>query len=106
MKTDQSHRLAAAAAYRQIASEIETNPALPVPCFPEVHVVARGATEEASAEQVRKAAAAMNVEPAESDHSIKAERRFGPVAYRVVAVTEQAMKAHHALVSYSGVVIP
>lgn len=96
MNTDQNHRLAVAAAYRQIATEIVTNPSFPVDAYPRHSVVVIADSDAAEARCVRAAAEAMRVQSVETDHCVMAEREFGPVSYEVFAVKEHARKRNAA----------
>lgn len=104
MTTNQAHRLAVAAAYREIADAIEADANFPVATYPNVLVPAGTYVDKTDdvVAVVRRAAQALGIDPYEDADTIAAERSFGPVKYRVYCLSEKRVAAHDALSSYYG----
>ena len=107
--SDPSTRQAFITGLRDLAGYLASRPYLVVPAYgTEILLSATGADERGCA-QVDRFARQLGVpvenELAYSGH-YRAARSFGPVGYRMAAISEATMARHHAHHSYSGCVTP
>lgn len=98
-------RTAALTGLRDLIDYLTTHPAVPMPWQIAVTVYPSiGESDAAGRADVDRIAELLGVQPYETDtghgHYI-AERSWGPVSYRAVAIPDHAMTAHEALMSYS-----
>jgi hypothetical protein len=94
---------------RDLADYLDRHPAVPVPAYgTEIHLCA-SSTDDGGCAQVshfaRHTGATIENRLAHCGH-YEAARSFGPVGYRMIAISEQAMARHRAADSYYGCVIP
>ncbi|MEV4835441.1 hypothetical protein AB0K05_13020 [Nonomuraea sp. NPDC049486] len=103
MTTDCTVRAEFIAGLRRLAQFLADNPKIPVPTYGQtVSVHACGSDDEQRA-TVDAVAGLLGVPVSDGSHYI-AERDFGPIAYRAVAVFEDRRQAWDALMSYDGMV--
>ena len=109
LTTDTATRQAFITGLRDLADYLARHPAIPVPAYgAEIHLCAASADDGGCA-QVDYFARQLGV-PAQNSlaHSghYEAARSFGPVGYRMTAISEAAMARYHAHDSYHGCVVP
>ncbi|MCP9947324.1 DUF6197 family protein [Actinomadura madurae] len=100
-------RAAMVAGLRELADFIEARTDLPVPNSTKFVHHPDGTDEEERAE-VDRIARILGAEPEASagGHHYLVTRRFGPVAFEAVAITDEHMARYTALMSYGGAVEP
>ena len=108
--TDPATRQAFITGLRDLAFYLANHPAVPVPRHgTEILLSAPPAPTTAAARQVDHFARQLGVTPhddlADTGH-YRAVRSFGPVGYRMTAISDHAMARHHAEMTYSGCVTP
>jgi hypothetical protein len=107
--TDPAARQALITGLRDLADYLDTHPAVPVPAYGTEIYLNAASTDDGGCAQVDWFARQLGVPvPASISYSghYEAARRFGPVGYRMVAISDDAMARHYALSSYSGAVTP
>lgn len=103
MTTDCTVRAEFIAGLRRLAQFLADNPKIPVPSYGEtVSVHACGSDDERRA-AVDQVAGLLGVPVSDGTHYI-AERDFGPITFRAVAICQDQRLAWDALMSYDGVV--
>jgi hypothetical protein len=94
---------------RDLASYLASHPAVPVPRYgTEIHLSA-SSTDDGGCAQVDRFARQLGVIPhndLDCTGHYSAARSFGPVGYRLTAISEYAMARHRAADSYYGCVTP
>jgi hypothetical protein len=94
---------------RDLADYLAAHPAVPIPEHGADIIVHAPSTDDGGCAQVDRIARQLGVpvenELAYSGH-YRAARSFGPVGYRIVAISDAAMARHYAYSSYSGAVTP
>ena len=94
---------------RDLACYLAAHPAVPVPWHGTEILLSARSTDDGGCAQVDHFARQLGVTPhddlAESGH-YRAVRSFGPVGYRMTAISDHAMARHHAEMTYSGCVVP
>ena len=102
-------RQAFIAGLRDLACYLASHPAVPVPRHGTEILLFADSTDDGGCAQVDHFARQLGVAPhddlAESGH-YSAVRSFGPVGYRMTAISGHAMARHHAEMTYSGCVAP
>jgi hypothetical protein len=97
------------AALRELASFLAGNPAVPVPEYGTDILLSASSIDDGGQAQVDHAARLLNVpvinDTAQDGH-YRAARSFGPIEYRIVAISDAAMAVFHAESSYRGCVTP
>ncbi len=107
--TDPATRQAFITGLRDLADYLDRNPAVPVPEYGTEIYLSASSTDNGGCAQVRQFARQLGIAV---PHSIsysghyEAARSFGPVGYRMVAISQAAMARHHAADSYYGCVTP
>ena len=107
--TGPDHRRAFITGLRDLADYLDQHPAVPVPAYgTEIHLSANSA-DDGGCVQVDRFARQLGVTPDDdldcSGH-YRAVRSFGPVGYRMIAISEAAMARYRAADSYYGCVTP
>ena len=107
--TDPGIRQAFITGLRALADYLDQHPAVPVPRYgTEVHLSA-ASTDDGGCTQVDQFARQLGITPPQavsySGH-YEAVRSFGPVGYRMIAISAAAMARYLAADSYYGCVIP
>ena len=109
LTTDTATRQAFITGLRDLADYLARHPAIPVPAYgTEIHLCA-ASTDDGGCAQVAQFARQLGVPvPKSISYSghYEAARSFGPVGYRMVAISDDAMARHYAYTSYSGAVTP
>jgi hypothetical protein len=94
---------------RDLADYLASHPAVPVPAHGTEILLSVNSTDDGGCAQVDRFARHLGV-PVENDLAYsghyRAARSFGPVGYRMTAISDHAMARHHAHESYYGYVIP
>jgi ribosomal protein S27AE len=94
---------------QDLAAYLTCNPDIPVPCYSRDITVLLDSTETGGIVQVREFARLLDApvvdEIAHGGHYY-AEKQFGPICYRLVAIPEDCMARHQALSTYAGCVQP
>jgi hypothetical protein len=94
---------------RDLADYLDQHPAVPVPTYGTEVYLSASSTDDGGCAQVSQFARQLGITPPKtisySGH-YEAARSFGPVGYRMIAISEQAMARHRAADSYYGCVIP
>jgi hypothetical protein len=107
--TDPGPRRAFITGLRALADYLDQHPAVPVPTYGTEIYLSAASTDDGGCAQVDWFARQLGVPvPKGISYSghYEAARRFGPVGYRMIAISDDAMARHHALSSYSGAVTP
>jgi hypothetical protein len=107
--TDPETRQALIAGLRALADYLDQHPAVPVPKYGTEIYLSASSTDDGGCAQVAQFARQLGVPvPKGISYSghYEAARRFGPVGYRMVAISDAAMARHYAYSSYSGAVTP
>ncbi len=95
------------AALRDLADFLVANPAIPVPPYTEyIRIFPDGASDAERRAGVDRLAALLDTTPADKNGHYIAIRRFGPLLYEAIAISDAARDAHNAEMSYSGGVTP
>ena len=107
--TDPGTRQALITGLRDLADYLDQHPAVPVPRYGTEIYLTASSTDDGGCAQVAQFARQLGV-PVPKDISYsghyEAARQFGPVGYRMVAISDDAMARHYACASYSGAVTP
>ncbi len=102
-------RWAFIAGLRDLADYLAAHPAVPVPEHGTEIIVHAASTDDGGCAQVDRFARQLGV-PVENELAYcghyRAARSFGPVGYRMTAISDHAMARHHAHHSYRGCVTP
>ncbi len=107
--TDPATRQAFITGLRDLADYLASHPAVAIPPYGAEILVCASSTEDGGCAQVDHFARQLGITaPAGISYSghYEAVRSFGPVGYRMVAISDAAMARHHASDSYYGCVIP
>ena len=107
--TDTAIRRAFITGLRDLAEYLDQHPAVAIPVHGTEILLSAASADDGGCAQVDYFARQLGVpvenELAYSGH-YRAARSFGPVGYRMAAISEAAMDRHHAHYSYSGCVTP
>jgi hypothetical protein len=107
--TGPDHRQAFITGLRDLASYLASHPAVPVPRHGIEILLSANSTDDGGCAQVDQFARQFGVTPhddtASSGH-YAAARSFGPVGYRMTAISDHAMALYHAADTYYGYVTP
>jgi hypothetical protein len=107
--TDPGTRQAFITGLRDLADYLDEHPAVPVPRYGTEVYLSAASTDDGGCAQVRQFARQLGITPPKtisySGH-YEAARRFGPVGYRMIAISAAAMARHLAADSYYGCVTP
>ena len=107
--TDPATRKTFITGLRDLADYLDQHPAVPVPAYgTEVYLSARS-TDDGGCAQVSQFARQLGITaPKTISYSghYEAARQFGPVGYRMIAISEHAMARHRAADTYYGFVTP
>ena len=102
-------RQAFIAGLRDLACYLASHPAVPVPRHGTEILLSADSTDDGGCAQVDHFARQLGVTPyddlADTGH-YGAVRSFGPVGYRMSAISDHAMARHRAEMTYSGCVTP
>ena len=94
---------------RDLADYLASHPAVAIPAHGTEILLSAASADDGGCAQVDYFARQLGV-PVENDLAFdghyRAARSFGPVGYRMTAITGHAMARHHADRSYSGCVTP
>ena len=94
---------------RALADYLASHPAVAIPAHGTEILLSAASADDGGCAQVDYFARQLGV-PVENDLAYdghyRAARSFGPVGYRMTAISEAAMARHHADRSYSGCVTP
>jgi hypothetical protein len=94
---------------RDLADYLASHPALVVPAYGADILLSAASADDGGCAQVDRFARQLGV-PVENsladDGHYRAVRSFGPVGYRMTAISDHTMARHHADRSYSGCVTP
>ena len=94
---------------RDLADYLAAHPAVPVPEYGTEILLHAASTDDCGCAQVDRFARQLGV-PVENslayDGHYRAARSFGPVGYRMVAISDHAMARYHAADTYYGHVTP
>ena len=94
---------------RDLASYLASHPAVPVPSYNVEILLSAGSADDGGCAQVDDFARQLDVTPhdelADTGH-YSAARTFGPVGYRMTAITDHAMARFYAADTYYGCVVP
>ena len=107
--TDPGIRQAFITGLRDLADYLDQHPAIPVPRYGTEVYLSASSTDDGGCAQVRHFARQLGIAaPATISHSghYEAARSFGPVSYRMTAISDDAMARHHAHSSYHGAITP
>jgi hypothetical protein len=107
--TDPAIRQAFITGLRTLADYLDQHPAVPVPRYGTEVYLSAPSTDDGGCAQVRQFARQLGITaPAAISYSghYEAVRSFGPVGYRMIAISERAMARYRAADSYSGCVTP
>ena len=109
MSHDTDLRQAFITGLRDLACYLASHPALPVPRHGTEILLTADSTDDGGCAQVDQFARQLGVTPhddlADTGH-YSAARSFGPVGYRMTAISDHAMARHHAEMTYSGCITP
>jgi hypothetical protein len=107
--TDLAVRQAFITGLRDLADYLDHHSAVPVPTYGTEVYLSASSTDDGGCAQVRQFARQLGITPpatiSYSGH-YEAARFFGPVGYRMIAISEHAMACHRAADSYYGFVTP
>jgi len=107
--TDPGTRQALISGLRELAEFLDSHPAVPVPRYGTEIYLSAASTDDGGCAQVAQFARQLGIPVPEgisySGH-YEAVRSFGPVGYRMLAISTAAMAQHYAWASYSGSVTP
>jgi hypothetical protein len=107
--TDPAIRQAFITGLRNLADYLDQHPAVPVPKYGTEVYLHASSTDDGGCTQVRRFARQLGITPpgnvSYSGH-YEAVRCFGPVGYRMIAISNQAMAIYRAADSYYGCVTP
>jgi hypothetical protein len=107
--TDPESRQAFITGLRDLADYLASHPAVPVPAYGTEIYLSAASTDDGGCAQVSHFARQLGITPptaiSYSGH-YEAARYFGPVSYRMIAISAAAMARHRAADSYYGCVTP
>jgi hypothetical protein len=107
--TDPGTRQAFITGLRDLADYLDQHPAVPVPTYGTQVYLSASSTDDGGCAQVRQFARQLGITPPStiscSGH-YEAARSFGPVGYRMLAISDAAMARCLAADSYYGYVTP
>jgi hypothetical protein len=107
--TDPATRRAFITGLRALADYLDQHPAVPVPRYGTEVYLCADSTDDGGCAQVRQFARQLGITPPDrisySGH-YEAARSFGPVSYRMIAISTAAMARYRAVDSYQGCVTP
>jgi len=107
--TDPGTRHAFISGLRALADYLDQHPAVPVPKYGTEVYLSASSTDDGGCTQVRHFARQLGIIPpstiSRSGH-YEAVRRFGPIGYRMLAISDVAMARHLAAETYYGCVTP
>jgi hypothetical protein len=107
--THSQYRQAFITGLRNLADYLDQHPAVPVPAYGTEILLSADSTDNGGCAQVDHFARQLGItvedDLADSGH-YRAVRSFGPVGYRMAAISDHAMARHHAESSYTGCVTP
>jgi hypothetical protein len=107
--THSHYRQAFITGLRDLAWYLASHPAVPVPRYGTEILLSADSTDDDGCAQVDHFGRQLGVTP-EDDLAqcgrYSAVRSFGPVGYRMTAISEHAMARYHAETSYTGCVTP
>ena len=107
--TDPAIRQAFITGLRYLASYLDRHPAVPVPTYGTEVYLSASSTDDGGCAQVSQFARQLGITAPKSisySGHYEAARQFGPVSYRMIAISEQAMARHRAADTYYGCVTP
>jgi hypothetical protein len=107
--TDPEIRQALITGLRELADYLDQHPAVPVPTYGAEIYLSASSTDDGGCAQVAQFARQLGVPvPNAISYSghYEAARQFGPVGYRMIAISDARMARHYAETSYSGCVTP
>lgn len=104
--TDPGHRKAYTDGLRQLASYLDANPGVPVPCEGTEIVVIAADAEEGGITQILDLSIGLAAPFAERNGFYRTARKFGPVTYKGVSQTRASLARYRAYSSYYGCVTP
>jgi hypothetical protein len=107
--TDPDTRQAFVTGLRDLADHLDAHPAIPVPRYGTEIYLSASSTDDGGCAQVSQFARQLGVAvPTTISYSghYEAARYFGPVGYRMLAISDAAMARHYAWASYNGCVTP
>ena len=109
MSSDPDCRQAFITGLQDLACYLASHPAVPVPqCGTEI-LLSADSTDDGGCAQVDHFARQLGVTPQDDTARCGhygAVRSFGPVGYRIIAISDARMAVHHAETSYVGCVTP
>jgi hypothetical protein len=107
--TDTATRQAFITGLRDLADYLDQHPAVAIPVHGTEILLSAASADDGGCAQVDYFARQLGV-PVENslayDGHYRAARSFGPVGYRMVAISEAAMARYHAADTYYGYVTP
>jgi hypothetical protein len=107
--TDFDHRQAFITGLQNLACYLASHPAVPVPRYGTEILLSAASTDDGGCAQVDRFARQLGVTPDDDlDRSghYGAVRSFGPIGYRMTAISDHALARYHAETSYIGCVSP
>ena len=107
--TDPANRQAFITGLRDLADYLDQHPAVPVPRYGTEVYLSASSTDDGGCAQVDHFARQLGVTPQDEldcTGHYSAARSFGPVGYRMIAISADAMARHRASDSYYGCVTP
>lgn len=103
----ETHRNGVIKGLRAFAAFLETEPRLRIPTIPQINYSVIAATDDDERREIDQIAGLLGVTPVTvPGRSYSAERSFGGISYRAVAVTDAEMRRWRALMSYDHLVTP
>ena len=107
--TDPATRQAFITGLRDLADYLARHAAVPVPWHGTEILLSARSTDDGGCAQVdhfaRQLGVTLHDDLADTGH-YSAARSFGPVGYRMTAISDHAMARHHAEMTYSGCITP
>jgi hypothetical protein len=94
---------------QDLAAYLASHPAVPVPMYGTEILLSASSTDDGGCVQVDRFARQLGVTPHDEldcTGHYSAARSFGPVGYRMTAISEYAMARHRAADTYYGCVTP
>jgi hypothetical protein len=107
--TDPAIRQAFITGLRDLAGYLASHPAVPVPTYGTEVYLSASSTDNGGCVQVDRFARQLGITaPTTISYSghYEAIRQFGPVGYRMIAISDHAMALHRAADTYHGCVTP
>ena len=109
LTTDTATRQAFITGLRDLADYLDRHPAVPVPKYGTEIYLCANSVDDGGCAQVNHFARQLGVTVENSlarNGHYEAARSFGPVGYRITAISDARMALHHAQYSYWGSVTP